>query len=82
MDYLIEFEQEDDGRGIAEIPDLPGVMAYGATRIHAGEKSRFLPFAWIVSNRIIPCPLSIMQPFPLIRLRPSTKASPVWDGFA
>lgn len=32
MDYAIEFEQEDDGRWIAEIPALPGVMAYGATK--------------------------------------------------
>lgn len=31
----IEFEQEDDGRWIAEIPALPGVMAYGATRNEA-----------------------------------------------
>ncbi len=27
----IELEQVDDGRWIAEIPDLAGVMAYGAT---------------------------------------------------
>ncbi len=27
----IELEQEEDGRWIAEIPDLAGVMAYGAT---------------------------------------------------
>lgn len=26
----IELEREDDGRWIAEIPDLPGVMAYGS----------------------------------------------------
>ena len=31
----IEFEREDDGRWIAEIPLLPGVMAYGATREEA-----------------------------------------------
>ena len=28
----IEFEEEDNGRWIAEISALPGVMAYGATR--------------------------------------------------
>ncbi len=28
----IEIEQEDDGRWLSEIPDLPGVMVYGATR--------------------------------------------------
>jgi predicted RNase H-like HicB family nuclease len=27
----IELEQEQEGRWIAEIPDLAGVMAYGAT---------------------------------------------------
>jgi predicted RNase H-like HicB family nuclease len=28
---LVEVEQEDDGRWIAEVPSLPGVMAYGDT---------------------------------------------------
>ena len=31
----IELERETDGRWIAEIPVLPGVMAYGATRTEA-----------------------------------------------
>lgn len=31
----IELEQEDDGRWIAEIPAIPGVMAYGASREEA-----------------------------------------------
>ena len=31
----IEVEQEDDGRWIAEVPELPGVMAYGQTRQEA-----------------------------------------------
>ncbi len=38
MDYRIEFEMEEDGRWIAEIPELPGVMAYGATRHEAESK--------------------------------------------
>lgn len=38
MNYQIEFEQEDDGRWIAEIPSLPGVMAYGASRTEAESK--------------------------------------------
>lgn len=33
--YAIELEQEDDGRWIAEVPALPGVMVYGATRDEA-----------------------------------------------
>jgi predicted RNase H-like HicB family nuclease len=31
----IEIEQEEDGRWIAEAPDLPGVLAYGQTRKEA-----------------------------------------------
>jgi predicted RNase H-like HicB family nuclease len=33
--FSIEFEREEDGRWIAEIPDLPGVMCYGATKEEA-----------------------------------------------
>ena len=35
MRFSIEIDQEDDGRWIAEIPELPGVMVYGATREEA-----------------------------------------------
>ena len=31
----IEIEQEVDGRWIADIPELPGVMTYGATKQEA-----------------------------------------------
>ncbi len=34
----IEFEREDDGRWIAEIAALPGVMAYGASQKEAQAK--------------------------------------------
>jgi predicted RNase H-like HicB family nuclease len=34
----IEFERKEDGRWIAEIGELPGVMAYGATRAEARGK--------------------------------------------
>jgi len=33
--YNVETEQEADGRWIAEISDLPGVMAYGQTKEEA-----------------------------------------------
>jgi len=29
MSYLVEIEREDDGRWIAEVVELPGVLAYG-----------------------------------------------------
>jgi predicted RNase H-like HicB family nuclease len=31
----IELEQETDGRWLAEVPDLPGVMSYGQTQAAA-----------------------------------------------
>jgi len=34
----VEIEKEKDGRWIAEIPDLPGVMMYGQTRKEAIAK--------------------------------------------
>ena len=38
----IEIEREEDGRWIAEIPELPGVMVYGATRNQAIAKAEAL----------------------------------------
>ena len=32
MSFQIEIEREDDGRWLAEVPDLPGVMTYGQSR--------------------------------------------------
>jgi len=38
----IEIEKEEDGRWIAEIPELPGVMVYGETRNQAISKAEAL----------------------------------------
>ena len=38
----IEIEIEEDARWIAEIPELPGVMAYGDTRDQAISKAEAL----------------------------------------
>ena len=38
----IETEREDDGRWIAEVPELPGVLTYGATRHEAMTKAEIL----------------------------------------
>jgi len=38
----IEIEREDNGRWIAEIPELPGVMAYGDSRNQAISKAEGL----------------------------------------
>jgi predicted RNase H-like HicB family nuclease len=38
----IELEQEEDGRWLSEIPDLPGVMAYGKSQAEALAKVKAL----------------------------------------
>lgn len=35
MKFEIDFDREEDGRRIAEIAALPGVLAYGTTREEA-----------------------------------------------
>jgi len=35
LKLAIELEQENDGRWIAEIPALPGVMVYGKSKVEA-----------------------------------------------
>jgi predicted RNase H-like HicB family nuclease len=42
MNLQIETEQEADGRWIAEVPQLPGVMTYGPTREEAIAKVKAL----------------------------------------
>ena len=42
MFLTLEIEQEADGRWIAEVPDLPGVLAYGATRDEATSRAEAL----------------------------------------
>jgi predicted RNase H-like HicB family nuclease len=42
MNLTFETEQEDDGRWLADVPQLPGVMAYGATRDEALVKAETL----------------------------------------
>jgi len=42
MDLRIETELEDDGRWIAEVPQVPGVLAYGATAEEAATKAEAL----------------------------------------
>jgi predicted RNase H-like HicB family nuclease len=39
---IVEVEREDDGRWIAEVPDLPGVMTYDQTREGAISKVKAL----------------------------------------
>jgi predicted RNase H-like HicB family nuclease len=48
----IETEREEDDRWIAEIPALPGVLAYGATEAEACEKVKELA-SKVIADRIV-----------------------------
>ena len=47
----IETEREDDGRWIAEIGDLPGCLAYGATRDEAVARVEALALR-VIADRL------------------------------
>ena len=42
MNFSIEYELEADGRWLAEVPQLPGVLAYGASAEEAMAKAEVL----------------------------------------
>jgi predicted RNase H-like HicB family nuclease len=42
MPLTVEVEQEEDGRWLAEVPELPGVLTYGQTRTEAIERAQAL----------------------------------------
>ena len=42
MKLTIEFEKEEDGRWLAEVLELPGVMVYGQTKQEALAKAEAL----------------------------------------
>ncbi len=51
MQFLIEVEREEDGRWISEIPELPGVLAYGASREEAITRTQVLALR-VIADRI------------------------------
>jgi predicted RNase H-like HicB family nuclease len=42
MKFSIECEREEDGRWLAEVPELPGVLAYGTTPEEPQSKAQVL----------------------------------------
>lgn len=42
MNFKVEVEREDDGRWIAEVAELPGVLVYGDSAKHAQAKAQAL----------------------------------------
>jgi predicted RNase H-like HicB family nuclease len=63
MQFTIEHEREEDGRWLAEVPELPGVLAYGATADEAMAKAEVLALRVLAErlerNETGPHPISI-----------------------
>jgi predicted RNase H-like HicB family nuclease len=51
MRLYIETEQEIDGRWIAAVPDLPGVLVYGKTEEDAVQKVKALTLR-VIADRL------------------------------
>ena len=47
----IEIEQETDGRWMAEVLELPGVLAYGASRAAAGDRAKAMALR-VIADRL------------------------------
>ncbi len=51
MTFRVELEREEDGRWLAEVPDLPGVLAYGTTQDEAQARVQALALR-VVAERL------------------------------
>ena len=51
MNLTVETEREEDGRWIAEVPDLAGVLAYGKTRDEAIARAEALALS-VLADRL------------------------------
>jgi len=51
MTFTVECEQEDDGRWLAEVLELPGLLAYGQTPEEATAKAQALALR-VLSDRL------------------------------
>ena len=60
MQFSIEVEREDDGRWLAEVPQLPGVLAYGATRDEALMRAEALALRALAER--LECGEGVAQP--------------------
>lgn len=51
MKFRVETEREADGRWMAEVPELPGVLAYGSSAAEAQAKVQALALR-VVADRL------------------------------
>ena len=66
MNLSLECEREEDGRWLAEVPQLPGVMAYGATAAEAMGRAEILALRVLAEriehNESTPVPINFVLP--------------------
>lgn len=58
MVFTIEYEREEDGRWLAEVPELPGTLAYGRTQTEAVARVQALALRVLADQTdygITPC---------------------------
>jgi predicted RNase H-like HicB family nuclease len=68
MNVSIECERETDGRWIAEVPELPGVLCYGDTAQAAMVKAEILALR-VIAERLehgesAPMEITVSLPLP------------------
>ena len=51
MKLIVEIEREDDGRWLAEIGELPGVLAYGVSEAEATARAQALALR-VIADRL------------------------------
>ena len=51
MNFTLECEQEVDGRWIAEVPELPGVLSYGSSAADAMSRAEILALR-VIADRL------------------------------
>lgn len=51
MRWKIDLDREEDGRWIADVPDLPGVLVYGESRKEAIAKAQTLALR-VIADRL------------------------------
>jgi predicted RNase H-like HicB family nuclease len=59
--YAVEVEEEVDGRWIAEVPELPGVIVYGPSRDEAVRRAQ------VLSLRVLADRLEHGEPLPQVQ---------------
>ena len=66
MNFTLECDQEVDGRWIAEVPELPGVLSYGNSAAAAMSKAGILALR-VIADRLensesVPVSISLSLP--------------------